>query len=61
LVIYIENAGDFIASLTAVKAIHFCKVILNCDHLDLHLCTAIGHAQDAEDPHYILRSPDADL
>ena len=34
LVIYVENAGDFVVSLDAVETVHFDKVILNCSRLD---------------------------
>jgi hypothetical protein len=61
LVIYIENAGDFVVPLVAVEAVHFGKVILNCDHLESRLRMAIGHAHDAEDPQYISHSSEADL
>ena len=37
LVIYVENAGDFVVPLTAVEAVHAHKVILNCDKLDRDL------------------------
>ena len=37
LVIYVENAGDFIVPLTAVEAVHAQKVILNCGKLDRDL------------------------
>ncbi len=50
LVIYVENAGDFTVSLDAVEAVHFQKVILNCDQLEPRLKAAIRHAHDAEDP-----------
>jgi hypothetical protein len=50
LVIYVENAGDFVVSLAAVKAVHFQKVILDCDKLEPRLRRAIGHAHDAEEP-----------
>jgi hypothetical protein len=61
LVIYIENAGDFVVPLAAVKAVHFGKVILNCDLLDLRLRAAIGHAHDAEEPLYDSPSSETDL
>ena len=51
LVIYVENAGDFIVPLAAVDAVHAHKVILNCDRLDRDLRRAIGHAHDAEEPY----------
>jgi hypothetical protein len=50
LVIYVENAGDFVVPLTAVEAVHAQKVILDCGKLDADLRTAIGHAHDAEEP-----------
>ena len=53
IVIYVENAGDFVVPLSAVKAVHSDKVILDFDHLDLRLRNAIRHARDSEDPDYI--------
>ena len=50
LVIYVENAGDFVVPLAAVDAVHAHKVVLNCDRLDRDLRRAIGHAHDAEEP-----------
>ncbi|MDW2982072.1 MAG: hypothetical protein WBG81_10135 [Rhodanobacter sp.] len=53
LLVYIENAGDFVVPMSAVKAIHSGKVILDFDHLDLRLRNAIRHARDSEDPNYV--------
>ena len=50
LVIYVENAGDFVVSLEAVEAVHAQKVIVNCGKLEPRLREAIGHAHDAEAP-----------
>jgi hypothetical protein len=50
LVIYVENAGEFIVPLSAVEAVHSQKVILTCRKLDHRLRRAIGHAHDAEEP-----------
>jgi hypothetical protein len=50
LVIYVENAGDFVVPLSAVEAVHAQKVILNRDKLHRDLQIAIGHAHDAEEP-----------
>lgn len=50
LVIYVENAGDFVVPVSAVEAVHSQKVILNCGKLDRALRQAIGHAHDAEEP-----------
>jgi hypothetical protein len=50
LVVYVENAGDFVVPLDAVEAVHSQKVILNCRKLDRRLREAIGHAHEAEVP-----------
>jgi hypothetical protein len=50
LVIYVENAGEFVVPLSAVEAVHSQKVILNCAKLGRQLRRAIGHAHDAEEP-----------
>ncbi len=50
LVIYVENAGDFVVPLDAVEAVHSQKVILDCRKLDRRLREAIGHAHEAEVP-----------
>ncbi len=34
LVIYVENAGDFVVPLSADEAVHSQKVILNCAKLE---------------------------
>jgi hypothetical protein len=50
LIVYVENAGDFVVPRTAVKSVHSQKVILECAQLDRRLRKAIGHAHDAERP-----------
>ncbi len=50
LVIYVENAGDFVVPITAVEAVHSQKVILNYNKLEPRLQQAIQHAHDAEQP-----------
>ena len=50
LVVYVENAGDFVVPLDAVEAVHSQKVILNCRQPERRLREAIGHAHDAEVP-----------
>jgi len=57
LVIYIENGGDFVVPVSAVRAVHSDKVVLNLDRLDAELRDAITHARDSEDPYYL--SPDS--
>ena len=50
LVVYIENAGDFIIPLEAVQRVHDGKVIVDVGRLDTRLRAAITHAQDREEP-----------
>jgi hypothetical protein len=50
LVIYIENAGDFVVPLEAVHAMHDGKVVLDVARLDGRVRTAIAHAHDREEP-----------
>jgi len=50
LLVYVENAGEFQIGMDAVRAVHFGKVIVDCDKLDDRLRAAIGHAHDAELP-----------
>lgn len=50
LVIYVENAGDFVVPIDAVSSVHSEKVIVNVGKLEQGLRQAIGHAHDAEDP-----------
>lgn len=48
--IYVENSGEFIVSLDAVRAAHDGKVILDRARLDQRLLDAAAHAHDAEVP-----------
>jgi hypothetical protein len=50
LVVYVENAGEFVVPLSAVTDVHSQKVILNPKLLDKAMLAAIGHAHDREDP-----------
>ena len=50
LVIYIENAGDFVVPLEAVHAMHDGKVVLDVARLDGRVRTATAHAHDREEP-----------
>lgn len=53
LVIYVENAGEFVVPMSAVTGVHSQKVILNPRLLDKALLAAIGHAHDGEDPNLV--------
>jgi len=52
LVVYVENAGDFVVPFDAVEAVHEQKVILNRGKLDMGLQQAISRAHGAEDPNF---------
>lgn len=50
LIVYVENAGDFIVPVDAVEAVHSQKVLFDREKLDPRLREAIGHAHDSETP-----------
>jgi hypothetical protein len=50
VIIYVENAGEFIVPMAAVRKVHDQKVMLNPRLLDEALLGAIGHVHDSEDP-----------
>jgi hypothetical protein len=50
LVVYIENAGDFVVPLEAVHRVHDGKVVVDVGQLDTRLREAIAHAHDREEP-----------
>jgi hypothetical protein len=52
MVVYIENAGDFVIPLSTIKDVHSGKVVLDLERLDLRLRNAIRHARDSEDPNF---------
>ena len=49
VVVYVENAGDFVIPIGAVDSVHAQKVVFACGKLSAPLRQAIGHAHDAED------------
>ena len=60
LLIYIENAGDFVVPMSAVAAVHSGKVILDPSRVGLRVRKALANARDSEDPSYIAPANDAD-
>jgi hypothetical protein len=50
IVVYVENAGDFIVPFSAVTDAHSEKVILDSNKLDARLREAIRRAHSGEDP-----------
>ena len=49
-VLYVENAGEFVVPLSAVKKVHDSKVMLDRTRLHTSVLKAIGHMHDREDP-----------
>ncbi|NZA27119.1 hypothetical protein H0E84_12085 [Luteimonas sp. SJ-92] len=60
LVVNIENAGDFVIPLDAVRDVHSGKVVLDVERLPAPVREALGHAHDAEDPDYAEPGSDED-
>jgi hypothetical protein len=50
ITVYVENSGEFIVTLCAVRAAHDGKVILDRTRLDQSLLDAVAHAHDSEVP-----------
>jgi hypothetical protein len=50
IVVYVENFGEAVIPLGAVKSVHDQKVVLDAKRLDRRLRLAIGHAHDSERP-----------
>jgi len=50
IVIYVENAGDFVVPISAVKDVYAEKVVLNRSLISPELKRALGHTHDVEDP-----------
>jgi hypothetical protein len=48
--IYVENFGEFLVPLSAVKSVHDQKVILDRGQVSEKLLRAVAHAHDSEDP-----------
>ncbi|WP_243041452.1 hypothetical protein [Dyella sedimenti] len=51
LLVYIENAGDFVIPARGVRTVHSGKVVLDLDHLPPEVLEAIGNARRSEYPH----------
>jgi len=53
IIVYVENAGEFIVPMNAIKSVHDEKVILDPKQLDKALLDAVGHVHDSEDPRLV--------
>jgi hypothetical protein len=50
IVIYVENAGEFVVPADTIQSAHDGKVVLDSSKLDPSLESAIAHAHDREEP-----------
>jgi len=50
IVVYIENAGDFVVPVDAIHSAHDGKVVLDSARIDEDLLAAIARAHDREVP-----------
>lgn len=48
LIVYIENSGEYTVPLSAVKAVHSEKVVIDVQQLPTSVQDAIAHAHDRE-------------
>ena len=48
IAVYVENAGEFTVPVTAIKAVHFQKVIVDQARLPEDMRAALGRAHAAE-------------
>lgn len=56
-VVNIQNAGDFVLPLSAVRDVHSGKVVLDVGRLDADVVEALRHVHDAEAPEYAVADP----
>jgi len=50
IVIYVENAGEFVVSADTIQSAHDGKVVLDPSKIEPSLARAIEHAHDREEP-----------
>lgn len=57
MVVNIQNAGDFVLPLDAVRDVHEGKVVLDLGKLDGKVVDALRHVHDAELPEFAVLDP----
>jgi hypothetical protein len=57
LVVNIQNAGDFVLPLDAVRDVHSGKVVLDLARLAPEVVEALRHVHDAESPEFAVVDP----
>jgi hypothetical protein len=56
-VVNIQNAGDFVLPLDAVRDVHSGKVVLDLARLSPDVVEALRHVHDAESPEFAVVDP----
>lgn len=56
-VVNIQNAGDFVLPLSAVRGVHDGKVVLDLQRLEPDVVEALRHVHDAELPEFAVLDP----
>ena len=56
-VVNIQNAGDFVLPLEAVRDVHSGKVVLDMSRLAPDVVEALRHVHEAESPEYAVVDP----
>jgi hypothetical protein len=56
-VVNIQNAGDFVLPLEAVRDVHSGKVVLDLARLSPAVVEALRHVHDAESPEFAVADP----
>ncbi|HEY4581371.1 MAG TPA: hypothetical protein VIG88_00660 [Lysobacter sp.] len=57
IVVNIQNAGDFVLPVSAVRDVHSGKVLLDLERLGPEVVEALRHVHDAEAPAYAALDP----
>ncbi|HEY4556383.1 MAG TPA: hypothetical protein VIG68_08125 [Lysobacter sp.] len=57
IVVNIQNAGDFVLPVSAVRDVHSGKVLLDLERLQPEVVEALRHVHDAEAPPYAVLDP----
>ena len=57
IVVNIQNAGDFVLPMSAVRDVHDGKVVLALDRLEAPVLEALRHVHDAESPEFAVLDP----
>lgn len=57
VVVNIQNAGDIVLPLAAVRDVHSGKVLLDLDRLEPDVLEALRHVHDAESPEFAVVDP----